>query len=147
MKKIILIKQSIGAAGLLVIMAVFFSCKKNTDQIAPAQVDFYVYLTQPDFQTLNTVGNYVYVTGGVKGIIVYHKNIDEFNAFERSCPYDPNVTGAIVSVDSSGLGLVDYHCGSRYNILDGSIVSGPTSYPLRLYYCEYDGVSALHIHN
>jgi hypothetical protein len=132
---------------LLIFIASVFACKKNTDQIEPANVEFYIYLTEPSFQTLNTVGNFVYVTGGVKGIIVYHKSIDEFVAFERSCPYDPNVSTAIISVDSSGLGLVDYNCGSKYNILDGSIVNGPTAYPLRQYYCEYDGVSALHIHN
>lgn len=132
---------------LLLLFVWICSCKKSTDQIAPASVDFYVYLTQPDFQSLNTVGNYVYVTGGVKGIILYHKNLDEFAAYERSCPYDPNTSAAIVSVDSTGLGLIDYNCGSRYNILDGSIVSGPTSYPLRQYYCEYDGVSSLHVHN
>ncbi len=132
---------------LFVLPLLIFSCKKSTDQIPPASVDFYIYLTQPDFQTLNTVGNYVYVTGGVKGIIVYHKTIDEFAAYERTCPFDPNTSGALVVVDSSGLGLVDYHCGSKYNILDGSIVNGPTSYPLRQYYCEYDGVSSLHIHN
>jgi hypothetical protein len=127
--------------------AFIFSCKKSTDNIPPAQVDFYIYLTQPEFQSLNTVGNNVYVTGGVKGVIVYHKNVEEFVAFERSCPYDPNVSGAIVEVDSSGLGMVDYNCGSRFNILDGSIVTGPTAYPLRQYYCDYDGVSSLHIHN
>lgn len=132
---------------LLVIVCITFACKKSTDQIPPASVDFYIYLSQPEFQTLNTVGNYVYVTGGVKGIIVYHKTIEEYAAYERTCPYDPNTSGAIVEVDSSGLGLIDYHCGSRYSILDGSIVNGPTSYPLRQYYCEYDGVSSLHIHN
>ena len=131
----------------MIAAAFIFSCKKSTDNIPQTQVDFYIYLTQPEFQSLNTVGNYVYVTGGVKGIIVYHKNIEEFVSFERSCPYDPNVSGAIVDVDSSGLGMVDYHCGSRFNILDGSIVTGPTAYPMRQYYCEYDGVSALHIHN
>ena len=114
----------------LTALTIIISCKKSTDQIDPATVDFYIYLTQPDFQSLNTVGNYVYVTGGVKGIVVYHKSIDEFSAYERSCPYDPNVSEAIIEVDSSGIGLVDYHCGSRYNILDGSIVNGPTSYPL-----------------
>lgn len=132
---------------MLTAITLVFSCKKSTDQIDPANVDFYIYLTQPDFQSLNTVGNYAYVTGGVKGIIVYHKSIDEFAAYERSCPYDPNVSSAIVEVDSSGIGLIDYHCGSRYNILDGSIVNGPTSYPLRQYQCDYDGVSILHIHN
>jgi len=131
----------------LIVIALTFSCKKSTDNIPPAQVDFYIYLTQPEFQSLNTVGNYVYVTGGVKGIIVYHKTVEEFAAYERSCPYDPNVSSAIVDVDSSGLGMVDYTCGSRFNILDGSIVTGPTAYPLRTYYCEYDGVSTLHIHN
>lgn len=131
----------------IIVIFLVFGCKKSTDQIAPASVDFYIYLTEPQFQTLNTIGNYVYVTGGVRGIIVYHKTLHEFSAYERSCPYDPNTSAAIVEVDSSGLGLVDYNCGSRYNILDGSIVNGPTSYPLRQYYCEYDGVSAVHVHN
>ena len=130
------------------LLAFIFSCKKKTDEIPVTQVDFYIYLTQPEFQTLNTVGNFVYVTGGVRGVIVYHKTPEEYAAFERSCPYDPNVSAAIVEVDSvSGLSLVDYHCGSHFNILDGSIVTGPTAYPLRQYYCDYDGVSALHIHN
>jgi hypothetical protein len=124
-----------------------FGCKKSTDQIAAVPVDFYIYLTEPQFQTLNTVGNYVYVTGGVNGIIVYHKSIDEFAAYERACPYDPDNSSERVEVDSSGLGLIDYNCGSRYNILDGSIVNGPTSYPLRQYFCDFDGVSTLHIHN
>lgn len=131
----------------LAIFTLIIACKKSSDQIPVTSVDFYIYLTQPDFQSLNTVGNFVYVTGGVKGIIVYHKTIDEFIAFERACPYDPNVSAAIVTVDSTGLGLVDYHCGSKFNILDGSVVNGPASYPVRQYYCEYDGVSSIHIYN
>jgi nitrite reductase/ring-hydroxylating ferredoxin subunit len=141
------IHRSRVVAGIAILLSFIFACKKSTDQIPPASVDFNLYLTQPDFQTLNTVGNYVYVTGGVKGIIVYHKSIDEFAAFERTCPYDPNTAAAKVVVDSSGLGMIDYNCGSRYNILDGSVTHGPASYPLRQYACEYDGVSSLHIHN
>ena len=134
---------------IFLILIVFgCSCKKSADQIPGAAVDFYIYLSQPDFVHLNTVGNYVYVTGGVKGVIVYHKTIDEFAAFERACPYDPNTSGAIVEIDSvSLLNWVDYHCGSKFNILDGSVVNGPSAYPMRAYACDYDGVSTLHIHN
>lgn len=132
----------------LIVLILTASCKKSSDQIPGAAVDFYIYLSQPEFANLNTVGNHAYVTGGVKGVIVYHKNIDEFVAFERACPYDPNESGAIIELDSvSTLDWIDYHCGSKFNILDGSIENGPSTYPLRKYACDYDGVSTLHIHN
>jgi len=55
-------------------------------------------LTQPSYANLNAVGGWVYVTGGVRGIIIYKKNSSEFAAYERCCPYDPNVSTARVEV-------------------------------------------------
>ena len=40
---------------------------------------------------------------------------------------------------ASGLMIVDQHCGSRFNILDGSMIDGPSQYPLKMYHTSYDG--------
>lgn len=83
---------------------------------------------------------------GYRGVIIYRIDQFTFNAFERACPYDPQEECAIVEVDGSGLILVDSCCMSQYNILDGMPIGGPTSYPLKQYFTEYDGVR-LHVFN
>lgn len=83
---------------------------------------------------------------GYRGIIIYRVDQFTFNAYERTCPYDPQEECARVEVDASGLILVDSCCMSQYIILDGSPIGGPTSYPLKQYFTEYDGVR-LHVFN
>ena len=39
----------------------------------------------------------------------------------------------------SNIMLVDSLCGSLYNILDGTVISGPAKWPLREYRTRYDG--------
>src|SRR3954469_23988388 len=130
----------------LVIILFLTHCKKDQDQVPNVSVDFYVYMSQPDYASLNIIGNYKYLTGGYKGIILYHESSDIFIAYDRACPYDPTTTGAIVDVDSSGLALVDYHCGSKFNILNGAVDNGPASKPLKQYAADYDGYSIVHVH-
>jgi len=102
-------------------------CKKDSSTIPAVYVDFYVYLSQPDNIKLNAVGGWEYFTGGVKGVIVYRKSSNEFVAYERSCPYDPNASNARIEVDSSNIIAVDRNCGSKFNMLDNSILNGPAT--------------------
>jgi nitrite reductase/ring-hydroxylating ferredoxin subunit len=134
-------------ASFLLLLFFLGSCKKNGDQIANVRVDFYIYLTEPSYATLNGVGNSVYVNAGVKGIIIYHKTIDEFAAYDQSCPYDPNVDAALVKVDSTNIFATDKNCGSKFNLLDGSVLNGPSTRPLLQYAADYDGSSTVHVHN
>jgi nitrite reductase/ring-hydroxylating ferredoxin subunit len=134
--------------ALLVLL--FFSCKKNNDtQVPNVSVDFNVYLNEPSNSALNSVGNWVYISGqGVKGIIIYHRSIDEFVAYDRACPHDYYSKSASVSVDASNVFAVDsVYCGSKFNLLDGSVENGPATRPLKQYATDYDGTSIVHVHN
>jgi nitrite reductase/ring-hydroxylating ferredoxin subunit len=135
---------------LLFISCIFLavSCKKNDDsQVPSVSVDVYVYLTQPSNSTLNSVGNWKYIEGGVKGIIVYHQSQETFTAYDRACPHDYDQSGSHIDVDSVNLAFTDQNCGSKFNILTGNVEQGPAAHPMKQYTVDYDGVSILHIHN
>ncbi len=123
-------------------------CKKDTSTIPNTYVDLYVYLSQPIYANLNSVGNWSYLTNvGVKGIILYRKSTSDFVAYERSCPYDPNATNAKIEVDASNVIGVDHNCGSKFNLVDNSILSGPAARQMKTYVADYDGAQTVHIHN
>jgi hypothetical protein len=129
-------------------MALAASCKKDDgSQVPSVSVDAYVYLTQPSNSALNSVGNWKYIDGGVKGIIVYHQSQDVFTAFDRACPYDYNQSGSHIDVDSANLAFLDRNCGSKFNILSGVVEHGPATHSMRQYAADYDGVSIVHVHN
>src|SRR5690348_14098084 len=122
----------------LTLALLFIGCKKNESPIPNVPVDFYIYLSEPSYSALNVPGNYVYVTGGYKGIIIYRESNELFIAFDRACSYDPYVSAAVVTVDSSGLGITDHNCGSKFNILDGTATGAPATRPLKRYNADYD---------
>ena len=126
----------------------FLQCKKDNSTIPNVYVDTYVYLSQPQYSNLNSVGNWTYIEGyGVKGIILYRKSSSEFVAYDRSCPYDPNAANARISVDASNIIGVDNNCGSQFSLFDNSIVKGPANRQMRAYYADYDGSLTVHIHS
>lgn len=133
-------------SALLIILSV--NCKKNQDELATTSVNFYIYLNQPDAFDLNAVGGHKYYNAGLRGVIVYRRSPSEFVAFERNCTYDPNASNAIVEVDSSGLQLIDYSCGSKFSIYDGAVNNGPAVSSLRQYFTEYSSANnTVHVTN
>ncbi len=135
-----LIPNIIKTTGFLMVLwiSLVFSCDKNQSQIPNVYVDIYIDLTDPLYSDLQIPGNYVYITGGVNGIIVYRSSSDEFSAFERTCPYDPDC--GKVFVDQANYTAVDtVCCGSTFSLLlDGTVTKGPSPYPLKKYQCSYD---------
>jgi hypothetical protein len=122
-------------------------CKKDSySEIPNVYVNLNLDITSTLYIELTHVGGWVNLTGGYRGITVYRLSDAEFMAFERCCPYDPNVEGARVAVDTSGLTLTDAVCTSRFLIIDGSVVKGPATMPLKQYRTEFDGDN-LHIYN
>ncbi len=133
---------------LLLNLFLFSSCDENKNPIPTVYVDIYIDLNDPLYYDLQSVGSYVYITGGVNGILIYRSSADEFRAYERTCPYDPDC--GIVSVDEASLNAVDsLCCKSEFSLLlDGAVSQGPSQFPLRAYTCIYDmNAQILHIKN
>jgi hypothetical protein len=132
------------------IIVMIGACNKKDDPNNPngyipnVPVNFYINPNTIDYIPAGSWRNYD--NEGHRGVIIYR--IDQFNfmAYERTCPYDPDKPCAQVEVDPSSFTLIDSCCMSRYNIIDGMPVSGPSSIPLKQYFTEFDG-NLLHIYN
>ncbi len=128
-------------SGLLLINV---NCGKDNpvDELIPyVLVNFSMNPNSIEYNNLNIVGNWAYVTGGYRGIIIYHANTNEYKAFERTSPVNfPNDFSCRVSVDDSGLIAVDPCSGSKFILLDGSPFEGPATLPLKQYQTYFDGL-------
>jgi nitrite reductase/ring-hydroxylating ferredoxin subunit len=140
-----LAKYIVAAVFLLLI---FNACKKENENAIPnTYVDIYIYATDPEFNSLSSIGGWAYITGGSRGIVVTRNSISEFAAFERHCPYNPKDPCGRVEVDSSSsIMLTDPCCGSNFLLSNGSVLNGPSTAPLRQYQTNFDGI-VLHIFN
>ena len=109
-------------------------------------VDITISMGDANYYKLNHHGGYLYLTGGVSGIIVYRLNDYTFKAYDRACPYDWENRDSWLWVEASGLTVYDSCCDSRFNIIDGTVVNGPANLPLKYYKATFDGM-LLRIHN
>ena len=122
------------------------NCRKDQDVIPYVAVDISFSVSDPNFFDLNSVGGWVYIIGGSRGIIVYKKSSTEFMAYDRHCTYKPSTSCAKVDVDKSQITAVDSCCGSKFLLTDGSVVSSPATIPLKSYQTTFDG-NVVHIFN
>jgi hypothetical protein len=129
------------------------SCKKNRNDVIPdVYVDFYMDLNDPEFFDLLAVGgadtiNYLTNNYGLdaagydyNGIIVYRAMLDQFYAFDRTCPHDFKVNNKSVKVKIDGIYAVCPECGTQYALPSGGTPSsGVGRYPLKNYRTYFDG--------
>ena len=136
---------------LLVIIMPSSGCKKSSvnPNFPSVSVSKFVYMNLPPYNYLQVVGNYMYIDdAGYKGLIVYHRSIDEWVVFDRGCTHDPTDPDALLSVVTGGLTVEDAHCGSQYNLVDGSVISSPATTPMKQYRVDYDQAGQkLYIYN
>lgn len=134
----------------------FFSfCKKKNqtvqDNIAYQTVNITMYPNDPLYFKLQTVGGWVYIAGGLNGIIVYRKTMTnsptDFIALERTSTALPDNPDAKVKVQTDNFTLKDTISGSKWQIIDGGLISGPAIQNLRLYNAVFDGNNTLTIRN
>lgn len=120
------------------------SCKKD-ENVPKAYVDLLLQLNLPQYVTLNTINNWVYVPGGNRGIIVYRRSSQDFIALEQTCTYDAENT---VKVEGNNITAHDSICGSKFQITDGSVTQGPATRSLVQYRVDYNASdNTLHIYN
>jgi len=133
---------------ILLFLLFVAGCKKEDPQpqIPEVYVNFFINPNSTEYLELNAPGGWVYVTGGYRGILLYRLTMSEFLAFERTCPYDPEHSGARVEVEESGATCVCPVCSSKYILLDGSPFEGPSPYLMKQYRTTYDG-TLLYVYN
>lgn len=145
--------RNFSIIALLILGVLFFSeCKKKKktvqDTLPYQTVNITIYPNDPLNFKIQSVGGWMYINGGINGIIVYRKTTSDFVALERTSTYLPNDAGAKVKVQSDNFTLKDTVSNSKWQIIDGAILSGPATQALRLYNTLYDsGTGALYIRN
>ena len=141
MKKIIII-------SLFFLMSIFDGCRKNDEVVPNVYVNFTIDLGSVQYLKLATIGGWVYVTGGVNGILIYRNSMTEFSAYDRTCPYHPNENNRVYVQTPNDIFVYDSVCHSRFFLLNGLPESGPAKAPLKSYNADYlDANNSLHVYN
>ncbi len=127
----------------------FSSCKKNSQHPVPSvPFDITINITLPSYSDLIGVSGWAYVNGGSRGIIVYRRGIDEFIAFDRHSPADPDGACAnpLYPDTSNYLVLIDECNSATFSLYDGSPISN-SDYGLRQFQTSWNGQESLRIFN
>lgn len=144
-------KKSLKIFSLFLVIALISSISSCDEKIQHDTIPYVPFYAQIDVNSteyidLNTIGGWVYLTGGYKGILVYRISNEQFVAFERACPYDPTHNESRISMDKNNITCSCNICESEFIILDGSVSKGPSTLPLMALYTYYDGYT-LRINN
>ena len=121
------------SAGLLALAFLPLSGCIDTPGVIPyvdVQVD--LNLSLPAYNNLNFPNNWLYISGGSRGLIVYRYTLDEFVVLDRHATWDVGA-GCQCTVSPDGYTIEDPCSGSQWYIFDGSIIQGPTTAPLERY--------------
>jgi nitrite reductase/ring-hydroxylating ferredoxin subunit len=142
--------------NILIIALIAFSltsCKKSKNDVIPdVYVDFYINLSDPEFFVLTAPTNSKIITSATNnygpdaagfdnnGIIVYRSAMDEFYAYDCTCPHDYAVNGLSIKVSVDFLSAICPKCSTSYSLeAGGTPISGPGRYPLKNYKTSFDG--------
>ena len=125
---------------ILVLNLMFLSsCTDSDDYIQNVYVNIEVPVNQPEYSDLDAIGNSIFITGGVKGIIIYHANVNDYRAFDRNCSFEPSTQCAYI--DSINSTIASCNCCSSKFLMDqnGITANGPALLPLKEYYTSFSG--------
>ena len=139
---------------LIVVLFTFCKKKKQTvqDNIAYQTVNVTIYPNDPFYFKLQTAGGWVYYdNAGINGLIIYRKTTtnssSDFVALERTSTTLPDDPNAKVKVQADNFTLKDTISGSKWQIIDGAVLTAPATQGLRLYNAVFDGINTLTIRN
>lgn len=132
--------------GLLLLSS---KCNNQNQHPVPfVPVDITIDIQLPSYSNLQGVGGWTYLNGGSRGIIVYRKAIDDFVAFDRHAPSDPEGSCpiALYPDDQNFLQLIDSCNNAVFSLYDGSPVSN-SIFGLRQYATQFNGNNLLRVYN
>jgi hypothetical protein len=130
-----------------------WGCTKSKNDVVPnVYIDFTINLSDPEFFNLNAIGNAVIVTSATNnwgysaagynnnGVIVYRSTMEDFYAYDGTCPHDFAVNGKSIKLKIDGIFAVCPSCGTTYALPGfGSPYSGVGKYPLKNYKTYFNG--------
>jgi hypothetical protein len=140
--------KKLALIGLL--LFAFSRCKEEISPLSPIPdvvVQEQVNLNSVSTQELKLGdGRFIYLSGGIRGIILYRKSPDIFLAFERKSPYRMEDTCGIITVPSSRFYMEDtcHKCTFGW---DGRPQSGPCRDILKQYKVQFTSSNTLSITN
>lgn len=108
------------------------SCGKNNDPVPNVAVDFQGSLLSPQLSKLRGAGVAVTVSGGVAGIVIYHRADGAYVAYDRCSTVNPEKRCA-VTIDTDNLTVTDPCSGAVFSLWDGTPVKKPGVIALRAY--------------
>ena len=130
------------------------SCNKKNDVIPNTYVNFTLDLNDPEFVNLSAFGGSVTVNSSTNnwgagaagfdgnGIIICY-GVDEFYAYDRTCPHDyvNNSLSIKVNIDPGNSTIaICPKCGTKYGLtVGGTPVTGVGRYPLKNYRTSFQG--------
>lgn len=128
-----------------------FSCDDtpHNPNIPNVYINFTIEPNSTFYPELNTVSGHLEVSAPwpSRGIIIYRYSEEEFKAYERQSPNEPNACGEGSRMIVEFPFVVDTCLNVKYSILDGSIITqGYNGYPLIQYRTQYNG-NTLRIYN
>ena len=125
---------------IVLIPILFSSCEETSpdNDIPFVIVQETINLNNFQFLDLKTIGGYVLMDGGNRGIILYRESQSKYRAFDRNCSFQPLEDCARIEPDASGIFLIDPCCESKFNF-SGDPFEGPAYRPLLEYQTFLDG--------
>lgn len=126
------------------------SCQKNQLNPYPIEdvpVNITINLALPQYEKLLQPGQFVYEEGGLRGVVLVHHLDNNYYAFERTCPYEPQNTCSKIEIDSSLFifrcgetsgGMFNKCCDSRFST-NGEVFNGPANFGLKHYIVTQNG--------
>ncbi len=118
----------------IILLVLSLGCESTIEEsgVPNVAVNIEVNLNDIDNVALTQIGGYIYVQGGVRGVIVRHESLNLYRAFDRNCTFNPSVGSAVVAVHSSGFYIEDTSCKSTFDF-SGFPTGGPAVFPLKEY--------------
>ena len=131
------------------IMLLSFSCKERQNGVIPyVPINTSVGLNLPSNAALLPIGGFVYLNGfGSKGLIIYHRDSEDYVVYDRNCTYNGFAADCNTLTVEQDLGIAkDACCGSKFNLQTGLVQQGPATFGMVQYQTDLQG-NTLYISN
>ena len=135
---------------ITLILLIFVRCDEDETPFPYISVYTTLYLDTDLGNML--VGQYKEIDGyGLGGLIIYRKDYNEFQAFDRACTHEASYD-CILFEDPDYTGIYKCPCcesefwmlGSDFS---GTVKQGPANQPLKQYRCIFDGINTIRVTN